>query len=166
MKRDAVEGDVPDSIPSYVLRERGPLSPMQAISWYLTVDENGPGLTQAEAGELTGTNRKQIGQAVTRARDKYKRAVDDPANHLIDALENGGRDWLFWYPKAEQAETSLERVIEDSIQGEGDPIQPSQQIREAAAAWLKDTGFEDATDKVRGAGSLRQVARVLRNHLP
>lgn len=73
------------SIPVSILRDRGNLSTMQALSLYLCEDTDGPNLTQADAARVLGLgeSRQQIGTHLTRARATL---AGNPPAALLDTI--------------------------------------------------------------------------------
>lgn len=66
---------LPTHIPIEVLRNRGDLSPAQALTWYLVEQEYGPKLTYATAANMLGMkNRQEIGTHLKRARDTIQKS--------------------------------------------------------------------------------------------
>lgn len=70
---------LPKHIPIEVLRNRGELSPAQALAFYLVDEEYGPKLTYATAANMLGMkNRQEIGTHLKRARDILKKSGHTP----------------------------------------------------------------------------------------
>lgn len=60
-------------VPIRILRDRGPLSPMQALSYWLCVDPDGPGLSTVEAATALGLeDAANIRVHLHRARKKHE----------------------------------------------------------------------------------------------
>ena len=70
---------LPQHIPIEVLRNRGDLSPAQALAFYLVDEKYGPKLTYATAANMLGMkNRQEIGTHLKRARDILKKSGHTP----------------------------------------------------------------------------------------
>ncbi|WP_406661514.1 hypothetical protein V7O66_03075 [Methanolobus sp. ZRKC3] len=78
MAYSCIAKPLPTHIPIEVLRNRGDLSPTQALASYLVDDEYGPKLTYAAAANLLGMkNRQEIGTHLKRARNILQNSGQD-----------------------------------------------------------------------------------------
>ena len=76
---DCIARPLPTHIPIEVLRNRGELSPAQALAWYLVEEKYGPRLTYATAANLLGMkNRQEIGTHLKRARETTSKTGQEP----------------------------------------------------------------------------------------
>lgn len=67
------DGDVPVR----VLRERGKMSAMQAVLYYLCEDPEGPGLSQAEAGRAVSVDRRNVWHRLQSAREALAKEKEE-----------------------------------------------------------------------------------------
>jgi hypothetical protein len=78
MAYSCIANPLPTHIPIEILRNRGDLSPTQALASYLVDDEYGPKLTYADAANMLGMkNRQEIGTHLKRARDSLQNSGQD-----------------------------------------------------------------------------------------
>ncbi|WP_406661393.1 hypothetical protein V7O66_02395 [Methanolobus sp. ZRKC3] len=89
MAYSCIAKPLPNHIPIEVLRNRGDLSPTQALTSYLVDDEYGPKLTYAAAANLLGMkNRQEIGTHLKRARNILQNSGQDAKLSRIHRSKN------------------------------------------------------------------------------
>jgi hypothetical protein len=101
---------LPSHIPIEVLKNRGGLSPAQALSYYLVEQEYGPNLTYATAATLLGmNNRQEIGTHLKRARETLAKSGQKPIlSGIVHSEYLGGKPPAAIEINLRSAETSGE----------------------------------------------------------